>query len=177
MPAPIDIVKGELPALLPRLWRFGVMLCRSPEHVPDLVQMTCLRAMEKAGQFEPGTRFDRWCFAIMASIWKNELRSRSVRRGNGQVDAELALVFDAREHTEREIFTKQVFEEVQRLPDAQRVAVLLIYVEGYRYSEAAQLLEIPIGTLMSRLAAAKTALGRRLAPDALPARRTVEPGA
>lgn len=138
--------------------------------------MTCLRALERAEQFEPGTKLDRWCFAIMASIWKNELRSRSVRLGNGHVDAELALVSDARDAIEREISVRQVLHVVHTLPDAQRLAVLIVYVEGYSYTEAAQFLGIPIGTLMSRLAAGKAAVSQQLGTLPLRGKKALELG-
>lgn len=168
MPEHIEIVKRGLPELLPRLWRFSLVLSRNRQSVPDLVQMTCLRALERAEQFQPGTRLDRWCFAIMASIWKNEMRSQSVRLGNGHIDADSALVVDAREQIEHHTSFRQVLDAVDDLPDGQRVAVLLVYVEGYSYVEAAEFLDIPAGTLMSRLAAAKTSLARRLGAATAP---------
>lgn len=173
MQTAIDTVRRDLPALLPRLWRFAVVLCRSAEQAPDLVQATCLRALERAEQFEPGTRLDRWCFAIMASIWKNELRSRSVRLGNGHIDAEIALISDAREILEYEVSVRQVLEVVQSLPEPQRLAVHLVYVEGYSYTDASQFLKIPVGTLMSRLAAAKSAVSQLLGTEAMRGAKTL----
>lgn len=174
MPATVEIVKTGLPALLPRLWRFGMVLCHNPEQASELVQMTCLRALERAEQFEPGTRLDRWCFAIMASIWKNELRGRSVRLGNGHVDADYVLVADARDDLDHQVSVRQILDAVQGLPEVQRLAVLLVYVEGYSYTEAAHLLETPTGTLMSRLAAAKASLARHFGTDKVLDRKPVE---
>ena len=57
--------------------------------------------------------------------------------------------------TETNIFARQVLNKVQALPDKQRLCVLLVYVEGYSYAEAAETLDIPIGTVMSRLSAAR----------------------
>lgn len=149
-------------ALLPRLWRFAVVLSGDQETAKDLVQATCARALEREDQFQAGTRLDHWTFAIMASVWKNQLRAAAVRRGNGLVDAELALVSDIAEDVEKTILIRQVLSAVGRLPEAQRSAVLLVYVEGCSYKEAARTLEISIAALMSRLAAAKSALGRLL---------------
>jgi RNA polymerase sigma-70 factor (ECF subfamily) len=98
----------------------------------------------------------------MASLWKNELSSRAVRLGNGHVDAELALVLDAHDAVENGVSIRQVLEVVEKLPEAQRLAVVLVYVEGYSYAEAAQFLAIPVGTLMSRLAAGKSAISLKL---------------
>lgn len=151
-------VRAGLPALLPRLWRFGLVLSRDRATAEDLVQATCLRALERAGQFTPGTRLDRWLFAILRSIWLNELRARRVRQGQGLVAPEEALVFDGAAQIETNILAARVLKEVAALPDPQREAVFLVYVEGLTYREASEMLDVPIGTVMSRLAAARAKL-------------------
>jgi len=153
-----DEVRAGLPAHLARLWRYGLTLSRSRDAAEDLVQATCLRALERAEQFEPGTRLDRWLFSILRSIWLNDLRSRRVQLGQGQVDADEALVVDGAHEIETNISAAQVLRAVGRLPPPQREAVLLVYVEGYSYREAADLSNVPIGTIMSRLASARLAL-------------------
>jgi len=153
-----EVVIAELPGLLPRLWRYGLVLARNPETAEDLVQTTCVRALEKSFQFETGTRLDRWLFTILRSIWINQLRAQRVRSGNGLVDPEEALVSDGVQEIEMNIFASQVFREVLKLPEAQRETVLLVYVEGLTYREAAEVLEVPVGTIMSRLAAARLKL-------------------
>ena len=152
-------VRSGLPAHLTRLWRYGLLLSGSRETAEDLVQATCLRALEKSAQFKPGTRLDCWLFAILGSIWKNELRSQRIRRGQGFVDAETVLTFDGCKQVETNILARQVLEEMAALPEAQRDAVYLVYVEGLSYKQAATVLEVPIGTIMSRLAAARATLG------------------
>ncbi|MGI9413256.1 MAG: RNA polymerase sigma factor [Hyphomicrobiales bacterium] len=154
-----NAVTAGLPALLSRLWRFGMVLSRDPDSADELVQATCLRAIEKCDQFEPGTALDRWTFRILNSIWSNELRSRRVRLGQGQVDAELVLVSRDDRDIETRILASQVLKEVAALPEPQRAAVLLVYGEGLRCREAAEVLDVPEGTIMSRLSAARTALG------------------
>ncbi len=126
----------------------------------DLVQATCLRAIERADQFVPGTRVDRWLFAILRSIWLNEIRSRRIREGGGFVDAEDALTTDGAREIEMNITASAVLRAMGRLPDAQRETLLLVYAEGYSYAEAAATLGVPIGTIMSRLAAGRAALAR-----------------
>jgi len=122
------------------------------------VQATCVRALERARQFAPGTRLDRWTFSILHSIWLNEVRARSVREGAGTIDAADILVFEGEREIEQNILAAQVFKEVQGLPEAQRTTLFLVYVEGLTYQEAAELLRVPIGTVMSRLAAARAKL-------------------
>ncbi len=153
-----DQVRDGLEPLLPRLWRFAYFLCGARDVAEDLVQSTCLRALERGRQFEPGTRLDRWLFTILRSIWFNELRSRRVRSGDGTIDAEAVLAFDGAAQAETNMFAHQVLTAMARLPVAQRETALLVYGEGYSYREAAILTGVPIGTVMSRLAAARAAL-------------------
>ena len=137
------------------------MLSGRRDSADDLVQATCLRALERAEQFQPGTRLDRWLFAILHSVWLNEVRARQIRQGAGFADPETSLVVDGARQMEATLTAVQVLREVERLPEAQRSAVFLVYVEGLAYREAAEVLDIPIGTVMSRLAAARETLGRR----------------
>ena len=124
----------------------------------DLVQATCVRALERAGQYEPGTRMDRWLLSILHSIWLNEVRAQRVRQGQGQVDADQALAFDGESVAQTHVLAAQVIRRVDALPEAQRETVFLAYVEGLSYREVADVLQVPIGTVMSRLAAARAKL-------------------
>ena len=169
----VQEVKAGLAPNLARLWRYGLVLSGARDVADDLVQATCVRAIERADQFQAGTRLDRWLFSILRSIWLNELRARRVREGGGFVDASEALVVDGGREIETNIFAAQVLREVGGLPEAQREAVLLVYVEGLSYREAAEILAAPIGTVMSRLAAARATLGKL---QAAPARRPVVAG-
>lgn len=151
-------VQDGLPSLLKRLWRYGLVLSGDADTANDLVQATCLRALERYEQFQPGTQLSRWTYTILSSIWKNELRSRRVRQGQGFVDPEIALVADGVKEMDTNLLARQVLKEIDRLPEGQREAVFLVYGEGMAYREAAEVLEIPVGTVMSRLAAARQKL-------------------
>jgi RNA polymerase sigma-70 factor, ECF subfamily len=153
-----DAVRRGLAGALVPLWRYAMVLSGSREMAEDLVQATCVRALERAGQFTPGTRLDRWLFAIERSIWLNDIRARRVRLGAGHADAEDVLSFDGAAAIETNIVAARVLREVQRLPEVLRETVFLVYVEGHSYAEAAAALGIPIGTVMSRLAAARLRL-------------------
>ena len=85
---------AELPALLPRLWRYGLVLARDPAVAEDLVQATCVRALERSSQFTLGSAIDRSLFTILRSIWINQLRAQRIRTGHGLVDADKVLVTD-----------------------------------------------------------------------------------
>lgn len=147
----LDEFTDELTALLPRLWRYAMVKCRNPDRAGDLVQATCERALSRRHQFQPGTRLDAWTITIMQSIWKNDLRRDAIRRGEGFVDVEHAGLVDTSETAEGKIFLAEVLNAVDRLPEAQKDAVYLVYVEGLSYDEAASALDIPAGTLTSRL--------------------------
>lgn len=151
-------VRAGLSANLPKLWRYGLVLSNHRDVADDLVQQTCVRALERAQQFSEGTRLDHWLLSILHSIWLNEVRARRVRFGEGHVSAEEVLVFDGAEMTEQKITAMQVMKRVNDLPEAQRMAVFLAYVEGLSYREVATILDIPMGTVMSRLAAARAKL-------------------
>ena len=153
-------VRAGLQSSLARLWRYALMLSRARDAADDLVQATCLRAIERADQFVPGTRVDRWLFAILRSIWLNEIRSQRIREGGGFVDAEDVLTTDGVREIEMNITASAVLRAIGRLPEAQRETILLVYGEGYRYAEAAVALGVPIGTIMSRLAAGRAALAK-----------------
>jgi len=117
-----------------------------------------VRALERAGQYESGTRMDRWLLSILHSIWLNEVRAQRVRQGQGQVDADQALAFDGESVAQTHVLAAQVIRRVDALPEAQRETVFLAYVEGLSYREVADVLQVPIGTVMSRLAAARAKL-------------------
>ncbi|MBX5162278.1 MULTISPECIES: RNA polymerase sigma factor [unclassified Rhizobium] len=151
-------IRSGLTENLARLWRYGLVLSHQRDVADDLVQATCVRALERADQFVPGTRLDRWLFSILHSIWLNEIRSRRVRQGQGFVDARETLTFDGAHATETQVMAGQVLKRVNALPEAQRTVVFLAYVEGLSYREVASILDIPIGTVMSRLAAARAKL-------------------
>jgi RNA polymerase sigma-70 factor (ECF subfamily) len=161
----IDI-RAELGQHLARLWRYGWVLSRQRHVADDLVQATCVRALERAAQFAPGTRLDRWLLTIMHSIWLNEVRAQRVRQGQGFVDAQSELSFDGEQHAQSHVLASQVIKRVNALPEAMREAVFLAYVEGLSYREVAEVLNIPMGTVMSRLATARLKLAEAHSPSA-----------
>lgn len=155
-------ISDGLKNLYPRLWRYCLVLTGSKHQADDLAQMVSLRVLEKAHQFEAGTHFDRWVFKITKRLWINEIRKQSVRTGNGISLIDEIDLPDDKPNQETNLYARQVLLEVIALPEAQRSAVLLAYIEGYSYKEVAEILEIPIGTVMSRLSAARTKLAGKM---------------
>jgi RNA polymerase sigma-70 factor (ECF subfamily) len=137
-------------------------LTRQRDWADDLAQTTCLRAIEQSDKFEAGTHLDRWMFRMAQRVWLNELRARKVRMGTGLVPVEDVDLVDIKPDAETNIFARDVLSQVMGLPEGQRQSVLLVYVEGYSYKDAAEIMEIPIGTVMSRLAAARRVITTRM---------------
>jgi RNA polymerase sigma-70 factor (ECF subfamily) len=159
MADPTDLVRGELAALLPRLRRFARALAGDPTEGDDLVQAALERALKALDQWRPGTRLDSWIFRIMKNAWIDEIRARAAR---GKVlapeDAGDEIAIDGAGAMETRLEARAVQRVVSTLPEEQRVAVALVLVEGLSYREAADTLEIPIGTLTSRLARGRAAI-------------------
>jgi len=157
-----DGLSAELPALLPRLWRFALRLAGDRHDAEDLVQRACVRALERRSQLQPGTSTLSWLFSIVHSVWLNEVRARQIRsHGSMQWSEELADTVPDTGASNPEEYTlhQQVISAVEKLPDAQRTVMLLVAVEGLSYREAATVLDVPIGTVMSRLARARLTIG------------------
>lgn len=157
-----DDLTHALPDLLPRLWRFAVRLTGDPHAAEDLVQRGCVRALERRHQLKPGTSARSWMYSILHSVWLNEIRARQIRQhASMQWTDDLAETIpdESGVDPERDLMHRQVIQAVERLPDAQRAVMLLVAVEGLSYREAAEALEIPVGTVMSRLARARLTIG------------------
>lgn len=154
----LDHIKSELTGLLPRLQRYARNLSFSDVDADELVQSTCLRVLEKHHQFQPGTNFDRWAFTVMSSVRNNHLRS--LRPQESLSDNEDTLPDTA--NTETTTYHSQVLGMVQNLGMAHKQVMLLVYVEGFSYQETADILNVPIGTVMSRIARARTKLAKHL---------------
>lgn len=157
-----DQISKDLKAAYPRLWRYCLVLTANRDHADDLEQMTSLRVLEKHHQYQPDTHFDRWIFRIAQRTWINELRKNAIRQGAGLAPIDEIELPDNKPNPEMNFFAREVLLEVLSLPEAQRSTVLLAYVEGYSYKEVAEVLEIPIGTVMSRLSAARAKLMAKL---------------
>jgi RNA polymerase sigma-70 factor, ECF subfamily len=152
----------QLIAVLPRLRRFARGLAGAAADADDLVQAACERALARAHQFEEGTRFDSWMFRIVQTIWIDQLRAREVRKEDGDV-AEERLGSDAPvRRVEARLALAEIRQAIQLLPPDQRTVLMLVTVEGLSYKEAAAVADVPVGTIMSRLARARTALQRHL---------------
>lgn len=157
-----DCFAEQLIALLPRLRRFARGLAGSAAEADDLVQAACERALARRHQFQEGTRFDSWMFRIVQTIWIDQIRSRDVRKEDGDIAEERLGSDEAVRRVEARLALVEVRRAVNRLPPDQRTALLLVTVDGLSYKEAAEVVRVPVGTIMSRLARARIALHAQL---------------
>jgi RNA polymerase sigma-70 factor (ECF subfamily) len=149
-------LRAEIAALLPRLRRFARSVTRHREDADDLVQAAVERALKHLDQWQDGTRLDSWLFRIMKNAWIDEVRARG-RRDEVLAPEEAGEHVGHSETGSRDI-RLSIEKAMARLPEEQRLAVSLVLVEGLPYKEAAEVLDIPIGTLTSRLARGRDAL-------------------
>lgn len=153
----------ELLSLLPRLRRFARSLARDPTDADDLTQVALERALKARGQWRPGTRLDAWTMRIMRNCWIDEVRGRTRRaRTFAPEEAGERVGSDGHRDIERRAEMRDVDRAMNALPPEQREVIALVLVEGLAYREAADLLDIPIGTLTSRLTRGRQALAQRL---------------
>jgi RNA polymerase sigma-70 factor (ECF subfamily) len=150
----------QLVALLPRLRHLALGLTGTVDEGDDLVQAACERALSRSQQFQPGSRLDHWMYSILRSIWIDGIRSR--RRREIPVDPS-SLADHPGGDLEAEAHARLCLAEVRRaiaaLPEEQREALLLVAVEGIGYRRAAELLDLPMGTVTSRVFRARLAIG------------------
>lgn len=153
----------ELVRLLPNLKRFGLSLSRRADVADDLVQITVERAIKSHDGFDGALRLEPWLFRIMRNAWIDMTRRQQVR--GVQVDVfEMpeALPSDDSGAIEARLMLRSVGAAMAELPADQREILHLVCIEDMSYAEAAAVLEIPPGTVMSRLSRARLALSRKL---------------
>lgn len=159
---------NELIALLPRLRRFARGLTGAQDRADDLVQAACERALRAEARFEPGSRLDAWMFRIIRNLWIDGLRAGTSSGGTHLPldEAEEIPHGDGPSRVETMLMLRKVREVIATLPPEQREVVALVCVEEMTYREAAEMLDVPIGTVMSRLARARRRIADAVGADA-----------
>ncbi|MEZ5925725.1 MAG: RNA polymerase sigma factor [Hyphomicrobiaceae bacterium] len=154
-------------AFLPRLRRFAYALTGDAAQGDDLAQDTCVRALQSLHLWEPGTRLESWMFRIANNLWIDRMRQQRFRGVHASID-EIApgqepVGSDGRDVAESRLALAQVMQAIGKLPEEQRALVAMVCINGSSYKEAAEILSVPIGTVMSRLARARKTLFETLA--------------
>ena len=151
--------EADLLGLLPQLRRFAHSLSRSSADADDLCQATIEKALNARNQWEPGTRMDSWMYRIMRNTWIDtaRARNRAAQTFTGE-EAGMQVEGDNAASVEAGVMRGDIARAMGTLPDEQREAVALVLVEGLAYKDAAAVLDVPMGTLTSRLVRGRQAL-------------------
>lgn len=147
---------------IPRLRRYARALTGDRSAADDLVQDTLERALSRLHLWRQGSDLRAWLFTIMHNIYVNQVRSR-VRQQQESLEESAAESLQAQEPDWVEI--RAIGDALTRLPDEQRAVVLLVGLEQFTYDEAARILDIPVGTVMSRLSRGRERLRALMGND------------
>lgn len=156
MPLANEVLGDGIIQLLPRLRRFARTLVGNPHDADDLVQIAIERALAKSGQLRVDAPLSAWMFGILRNAWIDETRARARRNRLFAAEELGEQVADPTSGQQAESLVVQ--EAVARLSAEQREVIGLVLIEGLSYREAADILEVPVGTVTSRLARAREAL-------------------
>jgi RNA polymerase sigma-70 factor (ECF subfamily) len=161
-----QLLEGEIP----RLRRYARALTRDAARADDLVQSCLLRALAKEHLWQPGTDLRAWLFTILHNQNVNEVR-RSVREGVTVAVEDVAPVLTMAPNAGPSLQLRDLERAIGLLPEEQRQVILLVGLEGMRYEEVAAVLDIPIGTVRSRLSRGREMLRKLMdmkGNDAMP---------
>lgn len=151
--------RRELVGLVPKLRRFALSLSGNPQDADDLVQAACEKALKNRSQFQPGTRMDSWMYRIVQTLWLDDRRRHKVRgTAIDPDDAHLSDEGKAANLPGDRMMLAKVRVAMGSLPEGQREVLSLVAIEGLSYRETADVLGLPIGTVMSRLSRARESL-------------------
>lgn len=162
----------QLEDALPDLWRFAFSLTRNRDQADDLVQDAILRAIQKKAFRWPGHPVKPWVMKILLNCFRND-RRRAAARPESDPQALDQLVSPEATAEERvELFW--LWRRIAALPEDQKIVLLAVTIAGLTYAETARLLGVPQGTVMSRLARARTRLQANEEPAAKSRLRSVK---
>ena len=166
---------GQISAFHPRLLRFAQSLTHDPDAAADLAQETIVRALASQSRFQPGTNLKAWLFRILRNVHLNVLRTAGARPGLVSIEELMAEPAGGSEQSlnpvEAEVIQRadlrRIAEVYRTLPPAFAIPLHLTAVEELTYAEVASILEVPVGTVMSRIYRGRRLLLSRLAGGAL----------
>ncbi|WP_422345205.1 RNA polymerase sigma factor [Parasphingorhabdus sp.] len=154
-------LKQEISGIMDNLRRFAFSLTGEKQDAYDLLQETIVRLLEKNVPDDADTR--KWAFRVCKNIWLDQLRANKVRRQWAESKiGEMDNRQDGQKIADDHIALEEVKSIMAELPDEQRTILSLVAVEGFSYKEAAEMENIPVGTVMSRLSRARAAIADSL---------------
>ncbi|PQA89368.1 RNA polymerase sigma factor [Hyphococcus luteus] len=152
-----QISTAELNDCLPALHRFALQLTRNQDRACDLVQDSVERALRKAHLFD-GSNLRSWLFTICRRVFLNQIRSEKARGVAVEMDDAPQSRLSSAQTQEQTMHFNDVVDAFQKLPVNDRVILSLVVIEGMKYEEAAEMLDVPVGTVRSRLSRARNRL-------------------
>lgn len=160
MPLPHPVLHRRMEAVRPKLFRTAYAWCRNRDLAEDLAQETLAKALTKVGQLRSVDALEGWLFRIMANLWRDHVRRDRPMDTMEDVDVRT-------EETPEDLNSqRQTVARVRRalgeLPENYRIALTLVDIEGFSYAETAEIMEVPVGTVMSRLSRGRNQLARLL---------------
>jgi RNA polymerase sigma-70 factor (ECF subfamily) len=160
-----NATRDSILSAIPNLRAFGISLTGNVDRADDLVQETILRALKNIDSFEPGTNMSAWLFTILRNLFRSEYRKRK-----REVEDATGMYADSLK-SQPEQATRLEFEELRaaldKLPDDQREAVILVGASGFSYEEAAAICGCAVGTIKSRVNRARNRLAEIMSIDDL----------
>ena len=150
-----DAIACEIPSLR----RYARVLCRDFDEADDLVQECLLRAIGKLHLFNPGTNLRAWLFTILRNLFLNRSRREDIERNWTAEQVSAVLGGDTTDAVQpHRVALVEVSAHLEALPKAMRELLMIVAIDGMSYEEAAAVLEVPVGTVRSRLSRARQAL-------------------
>ncbi len=153
-------LRQQLAQLRPRLYRSVLAWCGSPELADDLVQETLSKALRKVDRLKESASLNAWAFSILANCHRDHYRRQRPEESYQELADERQPAMEQTLQTQQTV--DRVRASVSRLPAGQREVLALVDLEGFSYAEVSSILQIPMGTVMSRLNRARSALRHQL---------------
>jgi len=139
-----------------RLYRTAYAWCHDTHLASDLVQETMAKALKRIGQLRDAEKLDSWLFGILVNCWRDHFRTQKETLDIDGLELTDSQTPETQYHTQD--IVKNVRRSIERLAEGQRQVVTLVDIEGFSYAEVAEILAIPVGTVMSRLSRARQTL-------------------
>jgi len=145
------------------LYNLALRMTQHKQDAEDLTQEAVLRAYRFLTKFEEGTNFKAWIMAILRNVFINEYRRKTKEPQKIEFEkVEDFITIPEISGVQEEIFTENIKSSIDKLPEELRTTIILFYAEDFSYKEIAKIMDVPVGTVMSRLYTARQALKRQL---------------